>query len=108
VNAASGNDGSGSTSSGMSGFRAAREYCYINPVKHGYVTRVQDWPYSSFIGTSRRIVPRDWAATSSRRANSASVPFSSAQYASLLRPTISLPRALGDHGLVRDHVGRRA
>jgi putative transposase len=24
------------------------EYCYINPFKHGFVTRVRDWPYSSF------------------------------------------------------------
>jgi putative transposase len=24
------------------------EYCYINPLKHGLVTRVRDWPYSSF------------------------------------------------------------
>ncbi|EDY85320.1 transposase [gamma proteobacterium HTCC5015] len=24
------------------------EYCYINPVRHGYVQRVRDWPYSSF------------------------------------------------------------
>jgi putative transposase len=38
------------------------EYCYINPVKHGYVTRVQDWPYSSFHrDVEAGIVPRDWA-----------------------------------------------
>jgi REP-associated tyrosine transposase len=24
------------------------EYCYINPVKHGLVSRVGDWPHSSF------------------------------------------------------------
>jgi putative transposase len=24
------------------------EYCYINPLKHRLVTRVRDWPYSSF------------------------------------------------------------
>src|SRR5205085_4474072 len=24
------------------------EYCYINPVKHGLVTRARDWPHSSF------------------------------------------------------------
>ncbi len=24
------------------------EYCYINPVKHGLVSRVVDWQYSSF------------------------------------------------------------
>ena len=38
------------------------EYCYINPVKHGLVSRVCDWPHSSFhrdVGTG--IVPLDWA-----------------------------------------------
>jgi putative transposase len=38
------------------------DYVHINPVKQGLVTRVQDWPYSSF----HRIVkfglyPEDWA-----------------------------------------------
>jgi putative transposase len=23
-------------------------YCYLNPVKHGYVSSTRDWPYSSF------------------------------------------------------------
>ncbi len=39
------------------------EYCYINPVKHGLVKRVRDWPHSSFhrdVGAG--IVPLDWAA----------------------------------------------
>ncbi len=38
------------------------EYCYINPVKHGLVTRVRDWPYSSFHRDVRAgIFPLDWA-----------------------------------------------
>ena len=38
------------------------EYCYINPVKHGLVLRVQDWPYSSFHRDVRAgIFPIDWA-----------------------------------------------
>jgi len=38
------------------------EYCYINPVKHGHVTRVSDWPHSSFHRDVRAgIVPLDWA-----------------------------------------------
>ena len=38
------------------------EYCYINPVKHGLVRRVQDWPYSSFHrDVGRGIFPLDWA-----------------------------------------------
>ncbi|WP_031336737.1 transposase [Rhodopseudomonas sp. B29] len=38
------------------------DYCNINPVKHGLVTRVQDWPYSSFHRDVRAgIYPIDWA-----------------------------------------------
>jgi putative transposase len=38
------------------------EYCYINPVKHGLVRRVQDWPFSSFHrDVQAGIVPSDWA-----------------------------------------------
>jgi putative transposase len=38
------------------------DYCYINPVKHGLVNRVQDWPHSSFHRDVRRgVVPLDWA-----------------------------------------------
>jgi putative transposase len=38
------------------------EYCYINPVKHGLVSRVRDWPYSSFHRDVRAgLFPEDWA-----------------------------------------------
>ena len=38
------------------------EYCYINPVKHALVRRVQNWPYSSFHRDVRAgIFPFDWA-----------------------------------------------
>jgi putative transposase len=38
------------------------EYCYINPVKHRLVRRVQDWPHSSFHRDVRRgLFPLDWA-----------------------------------------------
>jgi REP-associated tyrosine transposase len=38
------------------------EYCYINPLKHGFVARVRDWPHSSFHRDVRAgIVPLDWA-----------------------------------------------
>jgi putative transposase len=30
------------------GLRAHIDYCYLNPVKHGYVLSTGDWPYSSF------------------------------------------------------------
>ena len=37
------------------------EYCWGNPVKHGLVKRVSDWPYSSFHRDVRRgIVPTNW------------------------------------------------
>jgi putative transposase len=38
------------------------EYCYINPLKHGLVRRVRDWPYSSFHRDVRAgNVSPDWA-----------------------------------------------
>ena len=38
------------------------EYCYINPLKHGHVTRVQDWTHSSFHRDVRAgLFPEDWA-----------------------------------------------
>ena len=38
------------------------DYIHINPVKHGYVSRVVDWPYSSFHRMVRRgVYPPDWA-----------------------------------------------
>jgi len=40
------------------------EYCWINPVKHGLVRRVADWPHSSFHRAVReRVVPEDWGGT---------------------------------------------
>jgi putative transposase len=37
------------------------EYCYINPVKHGLVVRVRDWPFSSFHRDVRSgVFPMDW------------------------------------------------
>jgi len=43
-------------------YAAHVDYCHINPVKHGYVRRVAEWPYSTFhryveVG----IYPPDWA-----------------------------------------------
>jgi putative transposase len=38
------------------------DYIHINPVKHGLVTRVQDWPYSSFHRMVKLgVYPEDWA-----------------------------------------------
>ncbi|NJO15945.1 MAG: transposase [Thioploca sp.] len=38
------------------------EYIHYNPVKHGYVKRVRDWPYSSFHRwVARGIYPVTWA-----------------------------------------------
>jgi putative transposase len=37
-------------------------YIYINPLKHGYVQHVCDWPYSSFHRDVKRgLYPADWA-----------------------------------------------
>jgi REP-associated tyrosine transposase len=41
-------------------------YIHYNPVKHGLVTRVADWPYSSFHRyVAQGILPADWAGDSS-------------------------------------------
>ena len=38
------------------------DYVHFNPVRHAYVGRVQDWPYSSFHRYVRDgILPLDWA-----------------------------------------------
>ncbi len=38
------------------------DYVHFNPVKHGHVTRVVDWPYSSFHRMVRSgVYPSDWA-----------------------------------------------
>jgi putative transposase len=38
------------------------DYIHINPLKHGLVTRVMDWPYSSFHRYVRQgLLPQDWA-----------------------------------------------
>jgi putative transposase len=37
------------------------DYIHFNPVKHGYVTRVCDWPYSSFHRYVKgALLPADW------------------------------------------------
>ena len=43
-------------------FRRHLDYIHWNPVKHGWVNRVRDWPHSSFHAYMRRgIVAADWA-----------------------------------------------
>jgi putative transposase len=38
------------------------DYVHINPLKHGLVTRVIDWPYSSFHSMVKLgVYPEDWA-----------------------------------------------
>ncbi len=40
------------------------DYIHFNPVKHGLVRRVKDWPYSSFARYVRRgILPVDWGGS---------------------------------------------
>ncbi len=37
------------------------DYVHINPVKHGMVSRVQDWPYSTFhLLAKDGFYPVDW------------------------------------------------
>jgi len=40
-------------------------YIHLNPVRHGWVTRVRDWPHSSFHAYVRRgLLTDDWACDS--------------------------------------------
>ena len=42
-------------------YRSHVDYIYINPVKHGWVRQVRDWPYSTFHrDVSRSLYPVDW------------------------------------------------
>lgn len=44
-------------------FRAHMDYVHINPVKHGLVARVVDWPYSTFHRlVASGLYPEGWAA----------------------------------------------
>jgi putative transposase len=41
------------------------EYCYLNPVKHGHVSRVRNWLYSSFHRDVRAgLFAEDWGGDS--------------------------------------------
>jgi len=43
-------------------FRAYMDYVHINPLKHGLVKRLADWPYSTFHGlVEQGVYPADWA-----------------------------------------------
>ena len=43
------------------------DYVHYNPVKHGLVERVTDWPHSSFHAyVAKGLLPVDWAGFSSR------------------------------------------
>jgi len=43
-------------------FRAHMDYVHINPVKHGLVKCLADWPYSTFHRlVDKGIYPQDWA-----------------------------------------------
>ena len=43
-------------------FRAHMDYVHINPVKHGLVERVSDWPYSTFHRlVAEGVYPPGWA-----------------------------------------------
>ncbi len=51
-------------------FRNHVEYSHFNPVKHGLVRRVADWPHSTFHRYVRAgMYPREWAAAFSETAD---------------------------------------
>ena len=43
-------------------FRAHMDYVHINPMKHGLVARVVDWPYSTFHRlVANGVYPEGWS-----------------------------------------------
>jgi len=45
-------------------FARHMDYLHYNPVKHGWVSQVADWPYSSFHRFVRSgVYPPDWGAS---------------------------------------------
>ena len=43
-------------------YQAHMDYVHINPVKHGLVKQVADWPYSTFHGwVAKGVYPGNWA-----------------------------------------------
>lgn len=45
-------------------FAAHMDYVHFNPVKHGYVTRAADWPYSTLPRLMQAgVYPADWAGS---------------------------------------------
>jgi putative transposase len=45
-------------------YRAHLDYLHYNPVKHGWVKQVKDWPYSTFHRWVRQgVYPLDWAGS---------------------------------------------
>lgn len=47
------------------------DYIHFNPAKHGYVSRVREWQYSSFRQYVRRgLLPEDWAGDVGARSES--------------------------------------
>ncbi len=54
-------------------FAAHMDYLHFNPVKHGYVQCVADWPFSTFHRlVAAGVYPQDWAG--SARADGLSLP----------------------------------
>jgi len=49
-------------------FAAHMDYVHINPVKHGLVHAVADWPYSTFHGlVAQGVYPMNWAGGAEER-----------------------------------------
>ncbi|MNT87401.1 hypothetical protein D3C72_2278120 [compost metagenome] len=73
------------------------DYVHINPLKHGHVTQVADWPYSTFHRyVASGIYPQDWCGEVdrgwkdwSKRPKDCSFANDdeNADYASLIEPT---------------------
>jgi hypothetical protein len=72
-------------------FSAHMDYVHFNPVKHGHVARVADWPYSTFHAlVAEGIYPAGWAGSMGEQGGHILIcefpPLNAAQCASLIAP----------------------
>jgi putative transposase len=46
-------------------FKAHIDYAHINPIQHGLIKHVKDWPYSTFHHLGKQgVYPNDWSGGS--------------------------------------------
>ena len=69
-------------------YQAHMDYVHFNPVRHGYVIRPGDWPYSSFHAcVARGVYPAEWAGNGTDPASGTGERAAMVNRAPLIHPT---------------------